>query len=334
MAESPIEIELARHARRIGPILQELVPRDGDESAFLGGPAWYHLETGGKRIRSALCLLTTEALGGDSEKALHFAAAVELLHNMLLVHDDIEDGDTVRRNKPTVWKRVRAGERDQRRRLPVRALAARGDPFARAGRRAGAADGPVPGDLRADHRGPGARHQFPLRRALHHRGLPAHGHAEDRPLPRARHGRRSDHRRRAGGDARVPAPARREPRPGVPDPRRHPRPDRRQGARRRERLRHPRGQGEHPLRARAGALLAGRGRAPARGHAQAARGDDRRRRRRGPRPVRPVRLHRVRAGDGRPADPPGPARARRAARRAAVPLPRTAHLPSPKGKPE
>lgn len=105
MSGSPVAIELARHARRIGPILQQLVPRDGDESAFLGGPAWYHLETGGKRIRSALCLLTAEALGGDSEKALHFAAAVELLHNMLLVHDDIEDGDTVRRNQPTVWKR-------------------------------------------------------------------------------------------------------------------------------------------------------------------------------------------------------------------------------------
>jgi geranylgeranyl pyrophosphate synthase len=102
MAASPIEMELARHARRIGPILQELVPRH--EPPFLGEPAWYHLETGGKRLRSALCLLTAEALGGDSEKALHFAAAVELLHNMLLVHDDIEDGDTVRRNKPTVWK--------------------------------------------------------------------------------------------------------------------------------------------------------------------------------------------------------------------------------------
>jgi len=87
MAESRIEMELARHARRIGPILQELVPRRGP--AFLGEPAWYHLDTGGKRIRSALCLLTVEALGGDSEKALYFAAAVELLHNMLLVHDDI-----------------------------------------------------------------------------------------------------------------------------------------------------------------------------------------------------------------------------------------------------
>jgi len=102
MASSRIETELARHGRRINAVLEELVPRDGP--AFLAEPAWYHLETGGKRIRPALCLVTCEALGGDSEKALHFAAAVELLHNMLLIHDDLEDGDTVRRNKPTVWK--------------------------------------------------------------------------------------------------------------------------------------------------------------------------------------------------------------------------------------
>jgi geranylgeranyl pyrophosphate synthase len=102
MAASQIASELARQGRRINAVLEELVPRDGP--AFLAGPAWYHLETGGKRIRPALCLATCEALGGDSEKALYFAAAVELLHNMLLIHDDIEDGDTVRRNKPTVWK--------------------------------------------------------------------------------------------------------------------------------------------------------------------------------------------------------------------------------------
>ena len=83
-------------------MLEALVPRR--EMPVLAEPIWYHLDTGGKRIRPALCLMVCDALGGDSERALHFAAAVELLHNMLLVHDDIEDGDTMRRNKPTVWK--------------------------------------------------------------------------------------------------------------------------------------------------------------------------------------------------------------------------------------
>ncbi len=107
MAESSIEAEILRQGRRIDPLLEELVPRGGP--AHLAEIAWYHLETGGKRIRPALCLVTCEVLGGDSERALHFAAAVELLHNMLLLHDDIEDGDTVRRNKPTVWKAYGVG---------------------------------------------------------------------------------------------------------------------------------------------------------------------------------------------------------------------------------
>jgi geranylgeranyl pyrophosphate synthase len=102
MTPTTIEAELAEHARRVDPVLEQLVPRRGP--AFLAEPAWYHMDTGGKRLRPALCLLACETLGGDSEKALYFAAAVELLHNMFLVHDDLQDGDAVRRDKPTVWK--------------------------------------------------------------------------------------------------------------------------------------------------------------------------------------------------------------------------------------
>ena len=64
---------------------------------------WYHLDTGGKRIRPALAIITCEALGGDAKKVLPFAAACEILHNWLLIHDDIEDQDKIRRNKETVW---------------------------------------------------------------------------------------------------------------------------------------------------------------------------------------------------------------------------------------
>ena len=103
MKELPIEDEVRRQGERIEAVLQELVPAGGP--AHLAEPARYHLETGGKRVRPALCLVTCEALGGDSTQALYFAAAVELLHNMLLLHDDIEDGDEVRRNQPTVWKK-------------------------------------------------------------------------------------------------------------------------------------------------------------------------------------------------------------------------------------
>jgi geranylgeranyl pyrophosphate synthase len=80
------------------------------ESAFpkkglnnLNDAVWYHLGTGGKRIRPLLAIMTCEALGGNTKQILPFAAACEILHNWLLVHDDIEDGDKVRRNQPSLW---------------------------------------------------------------------------------------------------------------------------------------------------------------------------------------------------------------------------------------
>ena len=57
----------------------------------------------GKRIRPTLCLLACEALGGDVNAALPAAAAVELVHNFSLIHDDIQDGNSERHNRPTVW---------------------------------------------------------------------------------------------------------------------------------------------------------------------------------------------------------------------------------------
>ena len=69
----------------------------------------YHLaldgsgSNGGKRIRPLLGLLAYASIAGDHRAALPGAAAVELGHNFSLVHDDIEDGDTERRHRPTLW---------------------------------------------------------------------------------------------------------------------------------------------------------------------------------------------------------------------------------------
>ncbi|MFQ6059066.1 MAG: polyprenyl synthetase family protein [Anaerolineae bacterium] len=57
----------------------------------------------GKGIRPMLCLLACEALDGNWRRALPAAAAVELVHNFSLIHDDIEDGSATRRGRPTVW---------------------------------------------------------------------------------------------------------------------------------------------------------------------------------------------------------------------------------------
>lgn len=58
---------------------------------------------GGKAIRPTLVLLTAEAAGGAPEAAVPAAAAVELVHNFSLLHDDVMDGDATRRGRPTVW---------------------------------------------------------------------------------------------------------------------------------------------------------------------------------------------------------------------------------------
>lgn len=98
---SKIEEKIRIYGEKIDKLLREAIPPNKGD--YLSEPIWHHLGTGGKRIRPAICLITCEALGGNPERALHFAMAVEILHNMFLLHDDIEDGDTMRRDQPTVW---------------------------------------------------------------------------------------------------------------------------------------------------------------------------------------------------------------------------------------
>jgi len=65
--------------------------------------ARYHLSAGGARVRAQIGLEAANALGLSATAALACAAAPELLHNASLVHDDLQDGDAVRRGKPAVW---------------------------------------------------------------------------------------------------------------------------------------------------------------------------------------------------------------------------------------
>ena len=60
------------------------------------------LSQGGKLMRPMLSLLSAGACGGINADSVRFAAASELIHNATLLHDDVVDGASVRRGKPTV----------------------------------------------------------------------------------------------------------------------------------------------------------------------------------------------------------------------------------------
>ena len=81
------------------------------QNAFVGEPnnlyepMKYIMELGGKRIRPILCLVGSEACGGQVQGALPIAHAMEVFHNFSLVHDDIMDRADQRRGLPTVHKK-------------------------------------------------------------------------------------------------------------------------------------------------------------------------------------------------------------------------------------
>lgn len=72
------------------------------QPAQLYDPINYMMQLGGKRVRPVLTLMGCKLFGGDTEKALPIAVAVEVFHNFTLVHDDIMDKAPIRRGQPTV----------------------------------------------------------------------------------------------------------------------------------------------------------------------------------------------------------------------------------------
>nr|BAA82615.1 farnesyl, geranylgeranyl, geranylfarnesyl, hexaprenyl, heptaprenyl diphosphate synthase (SelF-HepPS) [Synechococcus elongatus] len=71
---------------------------------ILDEPVRYALASGGKRLRPLITLLAAEACGSSPADAAPVAAAVEILHNFTLIHDDIMDRSPLRRGRPTVYR--------------------------------------------------------------------------------------------------------------------------------------------------------------------------------------------------------------------------------------
>jgi len=94
-----LERVIAASAENGTPGLHEMITYQLGWTGENAGP-----KAEGKLIRPLLVLLACEAGGGDWKNALPSAAAVELIHNFSLIHDDIEDDGDTRRGRPTVWK--------------------------------------------------------------------------------------------------------------------------------------------------------------------------------------------------------------------------------------
>jgi geranylgeranyl diphosphate synthase type I len=67
------------------------------------------VEGGGERLRPMLCLRVCQALGGETDRALLAALALECIHTFSLVHDDIADGERERPEGPALWTRAGVG---------------------------------------------------------------------------------------------------------------------------------------------------------------------------------------------------------------------------------
>src|SRR5579863_1504593 len=105
----PEGVALARDL--VGPAMESAI---GRLTPDVRAVAAYHLgfadaaghptgASGGKALRPALALLSARAAGAPPERGVTSAVAVELVHNFSLLHDDIMDGDTERRHRPTAW---------------------------------------------------------------------------------------------------------------------------------------------------------------------------------------------------------------------------------------
>ena len=103
--------EYSELANKYRLLVEDELKRIGSDEAAAIYPTlrkamFYSLEAGGKRLRPCLMLAVCEMLGGDAEKALPFACALEMIHTYSLIHDDLPcmDDDDMRRGRPSNHK--------------------------------------------------------------------------------------------------------------------------------------------------------------------------------------------------------------------------------------
>lgn len=102
MKASSIRDELESNASDIEKFILSIL--EGEPKQLYRASAHY-IASGGKRLRPFMVAKSCEMFGGNSKMAMPAAAAVEMIHNFSLVHDDIMDNDDIRHGVPAVHKR-------------------------------------------------------------------------------------------------------------------------------------------------------------------------------------------------------------------------------------
>jgi geranylgeranyl diphosphate synthase type II len=96
-----VEHVLSETGRRVRRTMLDAIP-DGEPHAWLYRLMRSYPSRPGKAVRASLCVATCRAFGGTDRDCQPVAAAIELLHNAFLVHDDIADASQQRRRGPTL----------------------------------------------------------------------------------------------------------------------------------------------------------------------------------------------------------------------------------------
>lgn len=99
-AREQIDPLLGAALRTLSPDLERVA---GYHMGFLDASGAPATAPRGKALRPALALLSAAAVGADPERGAAAAAALELVHDFTLLHDDVMDGDEERRHRPTAW---------------------------------------------------------------------------------------------------------------------------------------------------------------------------------------------------------------------------------------
>ena len=91
---------LSEYSKELEPYIDKYLPPEGPDN--LMAATVQYPRAGGKRMRPAMVLAACGAVGGNREKAIPLAIAIEYIHNFTLIHDDYMDGDEKRRGMTTI----------------------------------------------------------------------------------------------------------------------------------------------------------------------------------------------------------------------------------------